>query len=153
MDYWDRKLIREQLDKKLEAVKKTTLTIMPRNGWIKSIRQALGMTTAQLGRWVRMDQSRISRIENAEINGDVKLSTLMRIADGLDMQFVYAFVPNKSLETMVRKHAEFIARRRMYDLNLTMSLEMQELSKEEKVKALKDMIDKILIEDPKDFWD
>jgi len=33
-----------------------------------------------------------------------------------------------------------------------MRLEMQELSVEEKEKALKDMIDRILIDEQKDFW-
>lgn len=152
MNYWDRKLIREQLDKKLAAIKKATLSTMPGNGWIKSIRESLGMSTAELSKKVGIDQSRISRIENAETDGDVKLSTLMRIAESLDMQFVYAFVPHESLESMVQKQARQIALKRMKRLNNTMRLEDQELSDEQKKHALKDMVDKILIDEPKDFW-
>lgn len=153
MNYWDRKLIREQLDKKLDAIKKATLSSMPTHGWIKSIREALGMSTAQLGKKVGIDQSRISRIENAEMTGEVKLSSLMKIAESMDMQFVYAFVPRQSLEDMVQEQARQIAIKRMKRLNNTMRLEEQELSEEQKKKALDDMIQKIMIDEPKDFWD
>ena len=152
MNYWDRRLIREQLDKKLTVIKKATLSTMPGNGWIKSIREALGMSTAELSKKVGIDQSRISRIENAEIKGDIKLSTLMRIAESLDMKFVYSFVPQESLENMVQEQARKIALKRMKRINNTMRLEDQELSDEQKKNALKDMVDKILIDEPKDFW-
>lgn len=153
MDYWDRKLIREQLDHRLSAIKKVALSSIPPTGWIKSIREALGMSTAQMGKKVGIDQSRISRIENAEVRGDVKLSSLMKIAESLDMQFVYAFIPKQSLEDMVQQQAKSIALKRMKRLNNTMRLEEQELPDEQKEKALKDMINKIMIDEPKDFWD
>lgn len=153
MNYWDRKLIREQLDQKLNSIKEAVSSSMPSQGWIKSIREALGISTAQLGKKVGIDQSRISRIENAEMTGEVKLSTLMKIAKSMDMQLVYAFVPKNSLEDMVHQQARQIALKRMKRLNTTMRLEEQELSSEQKQKALEDMVNKIMIDEPKDFWD
>lgn len=153
MDYWDRKLIREQLDEKLNSIKEVVSSSMPSQGWIKSIREALGLSTAQLGKKVGIDQSRISRIENAEMTGEVKLSTLMKIAKSIDMQLVYAFVPKNSLEDMVHQQARQIALKRMKRLNNTMRLEEQELSTEQKQKTLEDMVNKIMIDEPKDFWD
>jgi predicted DNA-binding mobile mystery protein A len=153
MNYGDRKLIREQLDQKLNSIKEAVSSSMPSQGWIKSIREALGISTAQLGKKVGIDQSRISRIENAEMTGEVKLSTLMKIAKSMDMQLVYAFVPKNSLEDMVYQQARQIALKRMKRLNTTMRLEEQELSSEQKQKALEDMVNKIMIDEPKDFWD
>ena len=150
MTYWDKKLIREQLDKKLKTQLAAFYTDQ---GWIKLIREALGMSTQQLAKRVGIDQSRVSRLENAEIDGDLKLSSLKKIADGLDMQFVYGFIPKSSLEDMVREQAKKIALDRMGRVNHTMRLEEQELTNDEKSKSFDDLVQKILIENPKDFWD
>lgn len=149
MTYWDKKLIREQLDKRLKI---QYGSLYSDKGWIKLIREALGMSTQQLANKVGINQSRISRLENAEINGDLKLSSLKKIADGLNMQFVYGFVPKDSLEGMVQEQAKIKARQRMTRVNHTMRLEEQELSDDEKSKAFQDLVHKILIEDAKDFW-
>ena len=152
MSYWDKKLIREQLDKKLNPLKALAKSGIPETGWIKSIREALGMSAKDLARKVGIDQSRISRLENAEKDGNVKLSSLQKIAQGLDMEFVYGFVPKNTLETLVREQARKIAGEKMKRLSHTMRLEQQELPEKEKESAVKDMIDKILIAEPKDFW-
>lgn len=152
MNYWDKKLLREQIERKIAPLRTYAQTGMSSIGVIKSIREALGMSTAQLGKKVGIDQSRISRLENSEVNGNIKLSSLQKVAQGLGMEFVYGFVPHMTLEEMVRKQAQKIALERMNRLNHTMALELQDLSDEDKKNALKDMIDKILIDNPKDFW-
>jgi predicted DNA-binding mobile mystery protein A len=152
MTYWDRKLIREQLTEKLKGISALSSLSIER-GWIKMIREALGMSTKQLGKRVGVDQSRISRLENAEIDGDLKLSSLKKIAEGLNMKFVYGFIPEGSLEDLVREQAKKIAIKRMARVNHTMRLEEQELSADQKQRVLDDLIQKIMIEEPKDFWE
>ena len=151
MDHWNKKVTREQLDKKLEVFK-NLVGFIPQPGWIKTIREVLGLSASQLGEKVGIDQSRISRLENAEPMGNLKLSSLQKIAKGLNMYFVYAFVPEATLESMVRDQAKRIALKRLETLDNTMRLEKQALSDEDKKKALEDMIDKIMLEQPKDFW-
>ena len=153
MNYWDKKVIREQLDKKLTLLKEVASLGIPSEGWIKTIRKALGLSTSQLGKKVGVDQSRISRLENAERTGNLKLSSLQKIAKGLHMKFIYGFVPEDTLEEIVRNRAKRIALKRLEKLDNTMRLEKQALSDEDNKKALEDMIDKILIDDPKNFWD
>jgi predicted DNA-binding mobile mystery protein A len=150
--YWNRKLVREQLDKKLVPLKDTLSNVSFPYGWIRMVRDALGMSAQELANRIGVDQSRITRIEAAERDGQVKLSTLRKVAQGLEMEFFYGFVPKGTLEEMVREQAKKIALERLQRLNHTMRLEMQELSDEEKNNALKDMIDKILIDEPKDLW-
>ena len=152
MSYWDKKRLRDQLDKKILPFRKAVEIGATSFGWIKAIREALGMSTTQLGQRVGIDQSRISRLENSEIDGNIKLSSLQKIARGLGMEFVYGFVPRSTLEEMVSNQARKIAMERMKRLNHTMALELQELSDEDKRSALKDMADKILIDNPKDLW-
>lgn len=153
MNYWDKKVIREQLDKRLESLKVFAPLGAPQQGWIKAVREALGLSARQLGKKVGLDQSRVSRLENAEKDGSLKLSSLQKIAKGLNMRFVYGFVPEETLEAMVKMQARKIALKRLKRLSSTMRLEKQKLSDEEQEKALNDMIEKILIDQPKDFWD
>lgn len=152
MNYWNRKLLREQLDAKIDILRPFRRHV-PERGWIRTLREALGMTALQLGKMVGIERSRIARLESAEASGDLKLSSLKKIADGLNMDFVYAFVPKESLETMVRDQARKVALKRLSRLDHTMRLEKQELSDAEKEKMLEDMIQKILLEDPKALWD
>ena len=152
MNYWDKKLIREQLDSKLSTLKGFTAQGLKSIGWIKTIREALGMTSTNLASRVGVNQSRIIHMEKAESDGNIKISTMEKVADALDMDFVYGFVPRTSLNEMVRQQAKKIALHKMERLDNTMRLELQELSSEEKERALKDMIDRVLIDGPKDFW-
>ena len=80
MNYWNKKVIREQLDNKIESLR---VSGMPQQGWIRAIREALGLSARQLGKRAGLDQSRISRLENAEKNGNLKVSSLRKIAKGL----------------------------------------------------------------------
>lgn len=152
MNYWDKKLIRSQLNKKLMKSKSLLKLEIPSGGWINAIRESLGMTLEELGNRVDLDKSRVSRIEQAETTGEIKISTLEKIADGLGMKFVYGFVPEKDLEEMVREQAKKIALKTMDRIDHSMKLEDQELEDEDRKEALDDLIDQILIEEPKNFW-
>tara|TARA_X000000950_G_C13679150_1_gene563224 strand:+ start:239 stop:703 length:465 start_codon:yes stop_codon:yes gene_type:complete len=152
MNYWDKKLIRKQLDKKLKRLKPLLKMPAPSGGWVNAIREGLGMTLEELGGRVGLDRPRIYRIEQAEVNGDVKLSTLQKMADGLGVKFVYGFVPEQELEEMVRDQARKIAKKRLSRVDHSMKLELQGVSEKEQEEALNDLIDKILIEEPKNFW-
>jgi len=44
---------------------------VPETGWIKAIREALGMSSNDLAKKVGIDQSRISRLESAEKDGNI----------------------------------------------------------------------------------
>ena len=153
MSYWEQKLIRQQLDQKLINAKGLSIIEKLPFAWIKTIRTALVMTSTQLAKRAGLSQSRIIHMEKAEIDGNLKLSTMKKVAEALDMRFVYGFIPNQSLEQMVNDQALKVALKRMDKLNHTMRLEEQELSGKEKAEALNDLIQKILIEQPKDFWD
>ncbi|MDZ7719741.1 MAG: mobile mystery protein A [Balneolaceae bacterium] len=153
MDYWDNKLIRKQLDKKLSQLKPLLNLPVPKEGWIRTIRKALGMTTYDLANEVGVDQSRISRIEASEAKGEIKLSTLEKVADSLGVKFVYGFVPKQDLEDIVREQAKKIAKKRLDRVDHSMKLELQGLSDKEKEEELNDLIEKILVEEPKNFWD
>lgn len=147
------KLAREQLDSSLSRFKSLKTLVPPGKGWIRAIRNAIGMTGEQLARRLDVSKQRISRIEHDEKLGKIKLETLRNVADAMDCVFVYAFVPRESLQQTVRNQAEMIAKKRMKRSNQMMRLEKQELSSAEKAKALENIIDEITETMPKLLWD
>jgi predicted DNA-binding mobile mystery protein A len=111
------------------------------------------MTTAQLAERTGVSQSRIPRIEQGEVDGSLTLKTLRAIAEGMDCTLVYALVPNKPLDDMVRERAGQIADRQLARTNQTMKLENQALG----AGDLKDERARLVVEllggDARRLWD
>jgi predicted DNA-binding mobile mystery protein A len=147
-----KKLAREQLEATLKRLEPLKTLVPPGKGWIRAIRDALGMTGEQLAVRLHVNKQRVSRIQQDEKLGKVKLETLKNVAGALDCIFVYGFVPRDSLEQTVRNQARLAAQKRMVRSNQTMRLEKQELSEAEKEKALKYLIEDIMNEMPKSLW-
>ena len=147
------KLAREQLDTTLGSLEPLKTLVPPGKGWIRAIRDAIGMTGQQLAKRLNINKQRVSRIEHDEKLGKVKIETLRNVAEALDCVFVHAFVPKKSLEQMLKERAEVIAKKRMACSNQMMRLEKQELNEAEKVKAMQNLIDEIVETMPKSLWD
>ena len=147
------KLVREQLDTTLGRLEPLKALVPPGKGWIRAIRDAIGMTGEQLAKRLNTNKQRVSRIEHDEKLGKVKIETLKNVAEAMDCVFVYAFVPRDSLDQTVKEQAKEIAKKRMARSNQMMRLEKQELSEAEKAKAMQTIIDEIVETMPKSLWD
>lgn len=97
----------------------------PPKGWIRAIRDALGMSSEQLARRLSVRSQSIDDWEKAEASGSVQLKTLRRAAEALDCNLVYALVPKTSLENAVQSRARRIAIRELGRVAHTMRLEDQ----------------------------
>lgn len=148
-----KKLARKQLDETVKRFEPLKTVAAPKKGWIRAIRDTLGMTGEQLAKRMNVNQQRVARIEQDEKLGKVTLNTMRSAAEALDCVFVYCVVPRSSLEQTVRDQAILVAKKRMTRSNQMMRLEEQELSENEKEKALEDLIDSVTNEMPKSLWD
>ena len=97
----------------------------PPKGWVRAIRDALGMTGVQFARRLKIRPQSVEALEKSEANGSIQLKTLRRAAEALDCTLVYALVPNTSLEGAVSARARKIARRELGRVAHTMKLEAQ----------------------------
>src|SRR5208282_6816206 len=97
----------------------------PVRGWIKAIREALGMSSAQLAKRLKIKQPTVAAMEQSEMKGTIQLATLRRVAEAMNCTLVYALVPNDSLETIVREQARKAARRQLQAVEHSMLLEDQ----------------------------
>jgi predicted DNA-binding mobile mystery protein A len=119
---------RANLDARFESMPGAGGMAPPVRGWIRAVREALGMTTAQLAERLKMRQPSLIAIEQSEAKATVQLATLRKVAAAMDCTLVYALVPNRPLETIVHERARKLARKRLRSVEHTMLLEKQQLS-------------------------
>ena len=149
----DRVTARRQLDKRLKLLRNKDLFARPPRGWIKAIRESLGMTTRQLAKRIGIVQSRAVEIENAEVKGSITLNSLERAARALDCELVYVLMPRKPLETMVEERATRIAKRRLKQAAHNMALEDQSTSEEDRKEQVKELTRQIVQKSGSALWE
>ena len=149
----DRKrLVREQLDKTLSQFAGLKSISIPPKGWIRALREALGMSGAQFAERLGVKPPRITKLEKDELSGSLTIRSMRQAADALDAVFVYALVPRESLESAVRRQAERVAGLRLKGVSHSMGLEGQQLSHEEMKKALHETVEELMRTMPNDLW-
>ncbi len=146
-------LILEQLDTTLKRFSVLRAVNPPPKGWIRAIRDALGLSTRQLGDRIGVSKSRITRIEQDEVGGSVTLKTMRRVADAFGCVFVYGFVPRQTLKDTLRNQARQVAKKRMLRVAHTMALEDQGLSEREQRKAFETAVNELIRTMPKSLWE
>ena len=145
-------LARKQLERRLAPLRDLALAAPPK-GWIKAIRESLGMTARQLAARMGVAPSRIPAIEKAEGTGATTLRTLRQAAGAMNCAFVYAFVPIEPLDDMLRERALQKARKDVTRLDHTMRLENQALLKPDLDAEQQRTIDLILSGSLRGLWD
>ena len=101
----DAKVIRRHLNSRLQPTGEAGLS-RPARGWIRAIRDGLGMTASQLGKRMGVSQPTITQMEHNEVSGSITLATLERAAHALGCRLTYSFVPEEPLETRVTEQAK-----------------------------------------------
>lgn len=117
---------REALDQRLVPLGPPSRYAPPRLGWVRAIRDALGMTAADLAARMGVTGPAVRSLEKKEMDGGARLSSLRRAAEAMDATFVYAFIPNSSLRQTVERQAASILDEQMGRVRQTMALEAQE---------------------------
>ncbi len=142
---------RRILDQKLSAYSKINFAA-PKNGWIKAIREALGMTTAKLGERMKIAASNITILENREINKTTSLETMERAATAMGCKFVYALVPDNSLENVVQVQAKKSAKALIQEIHHHMKLEKQKVNSEIEKEQINELAAEILNKMDSRLW-
>jgi len=141
---------RARLDERLAQLGPAERYRAPTRGWTKAIREALGMSTAQLAKRLGVRQPSIIDLERSEEKGSIELATLRRVAEALNCSLVYALVPNQPLEMTVRERARALLRRRRRPVEHTMLLEDQDVAEPVSDRQIDDIIRET---SPRRFWD
>jgi predicted DNA-binding mobile mystery protein A len=141
---------RARLDARFKKMKPVSQYAAPVRGWIRAIRGGLGMSSAQLAKRLGIKQPSVIALEQSEVKGSIELATLRRVAEALGCTVVYALVPNKPLETMVRDRARTVARVRRAAVEQSMLLEDQAVGTEDSEARLDEFLRET---NPSRLWD
>jgi predicted DNA-binding mobile mystery protein A len=145
-------LARKSLDKRFAPLRALPID-MPSRGWIRAIRDALGMSTTQLARRLRVKQPRIIALERAEANGTASLNTLREAAAAMECTLVYAMVPTKPLDDILRARATEKADAELSHLHHTMRLENQAMTKSDLADERQRLIEEWLNGSLRRLWE
>ena len=138
-----RSLPLQQLDRAL-APWRALSPSRPSGGWLRAVRQALGMTTRQLAKTVGVTQGAVVDAERTEAKGDITLATLRRYAAALGCELTYALVPKRPLQEIVEERADSIARDQVSRVRHSMALEDQVTNKETSEREIEDLRRRLL---------
>lgn len=144
----------QQLNGKMQSIAAIKQIAPPPIGWIKAVRNTLGMTLQQLGNKLSITKQSLQLIERREVDGTITLKTLRDVANGLDMELVYGFVPKDgSLNALIERKANTLATQIVMRTSNTMKLEDQGNSNIRIRKAIQERATSIQNEMPKILWD
>lgn len=119
---------RTLIEKKLRPWVALRTDTVPRSGWLKAVRGALGVSTRQLAERVGVEQSNITRLEEREASGKVTLERLAKTAQAMNCKLVYAIVPDDrfaTLEAIIDERAKELAQQLVRTAEHSMRLEKQ----------------------------
>lgn len=144
----------EQLEETIRPFRTVMDTQKPRGGWVRTMREALGMTNVQLARRLgRKAPQTIEDMQENEVTETIKLRTLRELADALGCRLVYALVPTKPLDEMRRDQAQRVAAQLLRTASHSMKMEDQGVSATEKERELQSQIRRLLSGNPRKLWD
>ena len=121
-----RNLRLKQLDRSLEQYQAARKVPRPSKGWIRAIRQALGVSSGELARRLRTSRQLPLQLEKGEAEDRITLKSLRAVANALDCDLVYALVPRAaSLGELIENRARAEAKQRVLGVEHSMALENQ----------------------------
>ena len=146
-------LARKHLDAALSPFRAMSPQARPPRGWLRAIRDALGMTSRQLAARMGLSQPTIIALEKSEAAETITLRSLREAAEALDCQLVYALVPRGTLDETVRNRARAIAQSQLARINHTMRLEDQALTEPNLAAEVERVTQVILAGRPSRLWE
>ena len=143
---------RKHLERRLAPLRGLDF-VRPQHGWLRAIREALGMTTRQLAQRMGKVQSAVVDMEKSEARESISLTSLRQAAEAMDCELVYAIVPRVPIDEILRARATELASQQLARVSHTMALENQSLSGTDQEAELERLIDELLRGSPTRLWD
>lgn len=135
------------------AASQTAAVRTPSEGWLRTVRKALGMSGAQLARRMGVTRARIANAEQAELTGGVTLKSMQAAAEAMGCRFVYAIVPAQSVEDLIAEQARKKAMAIVGTASRHMALESQTLPNDKIAEEIVRLTDDLVRDMPSNFWD
>lgn len=116
----------KQMDRSLDSFRAAQTVVRPQKGWIRAIREALGISASELGGILGTSRQLPLQFERSEAEDSITLKSLRKVADALDCDLVYALVPRAgSLRELAGNRTRALARKNVFGVEHSMALEDQ----------------------------
>jgi predicted DNA-binding mobile mystery protein A len=142
----------KHIDEQLASWRKLADSVPPKGGWIRTIRESLGMTQSQLAARLKITQQALNDLEKSEAEGKITLDSLRRLANALGCRFVYAAVPEQPLGEIRRQRAHDVAKKQLGRVSRSMKLEAQGTSERETKRQIEELTEELLRGSPRKLW-
>ena len=147
-----KKLMRQQIQERFKAYEEAGQKPTPPQGWIKTIREALGMSSQVLAKRMGKSRSNVTSMEQSEQRKTISLKSLEQIAQALNCKLVYCLVPIEPLDKILESQARKVAQKRIALINHSMKLEQQGLTAQQLKQQEDDLVQALLFGSPKKIW-
>lgn len=126
-----------QLDRALEPYRAGAKSPRPPKGWLRAVREALGVSGSEIARTLKTSRQLPAQLEKAEAEDRITLKSLRTAANALGCDLVYALVPRAgSLRELVEQRERANAKERVLGVEHSMALEDQAVGRvDEAVEA------------------
>ena len=143
---------REQLEARLKPLRHTNLAA-PKKGWLRNIREALGMTGVQFARRLKVTPAAVAQLEMSEAAKTISLGKLEAAARTLGCRLGYVLIPENNLHETMQRRAKLLRERSAKRVGHTMDLEGQRTKR--KSSGVRDSLEEsyLILTLPGEFWD
>ncbi|MBB3611984.1 helix-turn-helix domain-containing protein [Rhizobium sp. BK602] len=100
---------------------------VPPEGWISTLRKALGMSVSQLADRLAVSRGAIYQAERNERSKTISIGQMEKLAEAMGGRFIYGIVLNGPVEDAILDQARLKARSMVRRTNAHMALEKQAL--------------------------
>ena len=125
----------------------------PSEGWLASLRKALGMSGTQVAKRMGVTRSAVYQAERNEREGAISISQMEKLAEAMGGRFVYAIIPEGSVQDVIRAQAYRKAEARIRRAGAHMALESQSLTSEQTKRKINELAEQFMRDMPSDFWE
>ncbi len=86
------------MESKAEALNSARVAAsVPARGWLRAVREAIGLTQADVAQRTGVKRQSYAQFEGAEARGSITLGSLRRAADAMDCELVYYLAPREAV--------------------------------------------------------
>ncbi|CAN1556107.1 HipB Predicted transcriptional regulators [Fimbriimonadaceae bacterium] len=143
---------RRQLDAMFRAFPSESVPTMPANGWLRAIREALGVTLEVLAGRLNVSKQAVNQLEKAEASGHVTVNRLREAANALDCDLVVLVVPRRPLSEQIEQRATELATKDIRRISHSMRLEDQGVSPETEARMVRELAAEYSANPRRNLW-
>ena len=146
-------LKRAQLNDALGPLAPVAKSSPPGGGWLRAIREALGMTQGQLAARVGVSRQAVQEFEGAEVRRCITLESMDKLAAAMGCRVVYAVVPvDATIDSLRTAQARAQAEKLMGPVSHSMAMEAQAVPSGIRERQLKILMEELQSGSARNLW-